>query len=242
MENFRKTPTTGLVPEEVKKICRGLAPKDREKQLLCVIEEETKQGFEFLKEYPRIVTILGSARTPEGDPYYEAARECGARLVEEFGVAVATGGGPGIMEAANRGAQEVGGKSLGIGIALPHEQGINPYVTGSLTFHFFFTRKVIMSYAAKAYIFFPGGYGTLNELFEFLTLVQTEKVPAMPIYLYGSEYWNPLLSLVEDELRGRRYIDPKDEHLFIITDSLDEIMEGLAHFLKKEEPVVPVTA
>jgi uncharacterized protein (TIGR00730 family) len=235
MENFRKTPTTGLVPEEIKKICRGLAPTDRTKQLLCVTEEELKQGFEFLHEHPRIVTILGSARTPEGDQYYEAARECGKRLVEDFGVAVATGGGPGIMEAANRGAQEAGGHSLGVGITLPNEQSINPYATASISFHFFFTRKVIMSYAAKAYIFFPGGYGTLNELFEFLTLVQTQKVPPIPIYLYGSAYWNPLLSLVEDELRDNHYIDPRDEHLFTITDSLDEIMQGLSHFLKKEE-------
>lgn len=235
MENFRKTPTTGLVPEEIKKICRGLAPTDRTKQLLCVTEEELKQGFEFLHEYPRIVTILGSARTPEGDPYYEAARECGSQLVKEFGVAVATGGGPGIMEAANRGAKEAGGHSLGVGIALPHEQSINMYATTSISFHFFFTRKVIMSYAAKAYIFFPGGYGTLNELFEFLTLVQTQKVPPIPIFLYGSEYWNPLLSLVEDELRDRRYIDPRDEHLFVITDSIAEILQGLSHFLKKEE-------
>lgn len=228
----RVTSTVGLTTEEVKKICRGAAPKDREKQLLCVVGEELEQGFDFIKQYPRMVTILGSARTKEGDHFYEKARELGSRIVKELDMAVTTGGGPGIMEAANRGAQEAGGVSLGIGIKLPNEQKFSPYVTASMIFNFFFTRKVIMTYSAKAYVYFPGGYGTLDEFFEFITLIQTKKIPPVPVFLYGSEYWEPLLDFIHNQIEDHDYINKEDDHLFVITDNLDDIISGVTHFIE----------
>lgn len=228
----RTTSTVGLTTDEIKKICRGVAPSDREKQMLCVVEEELGQGFDFIKQYPHAVTFLGSARTPEGDFYYEKARELSYRFAKEHGMAVITGGGPGIMEAGNRGAQEAGGTAIGIGIKLPSEQHFNQYVTASMNFHFFFTRKVIMTYSARAYVYFPGGYGTLDEFFEFLTLVQTKKVPAAPIYLFGSEYWSPILDFIKNHIAPREYIDSWDEALFVITDNVDDILTGVTHFIE----------
>ncbi len=228
----RVTSTVGLTTEEVKKICRGVAPKDREKQLLCVVNEELEQGFDFIKQYPQMVTILGSARTKENDHFYEKARELGGRIATELKMTVTTGGGPGIMEAANRGAQEAGGTSLGIGIKLPSEQQFSPYVTGSMIFNFFFTRKVIMTYSAKAYVYFPGGYGTLDEFFEFITLIQTKKVPPVPVFLYGVEYWEPLLDFIHNEIEKHDYINKEDDHLFVITDNLDDIISGIQHFIE----------
>ena len=227
----RTTSTVGLTTDEVKKICRGTAASDREDQLLCVVEEELTQGFAFIKQYPRMVTIFGSARTHESDPYYEAARTLGSKIVTELKLAVGTGGGPGIMEGANRGAQEAGGASLGIGIKLASEQQFNAYVTESMNFHFFFTRKVIMTYSAGAFIYFPGGFGTLNEFFEIVTLLQTKKIPPAPVFLFGSDYWNPILNeIIENDLEVREYIDRRDEHLFVITDSYDDIISGIKHF------------
>ena len=227
----RVTSTVGLTVDEVKKICRGIAPKDREKQMLCVVEEELTQGFEFIKQFPHMVTILGSARTKEGDPYYDKARDLAFRLTEQYGFTITTGGGPGIMEAANRGAREAGGKSIGIGIKLPSEQQFNSYVTESMNFHFFFTRKVIMTYSAKGFVYFPGGYGTLDEFFEFLTLVQTHKMPPMPMYLFGSDYWAPLMEFIKTHCAAFHYIDTWDENLFSITDNIDDVVEGIHHFI-----------
>jgi uncharacterized protein (TIGR00730 family) len=228
----RVTSTVGLTIDEVKKVCRGLAPKDREKQMLCTVEEELSQGIDFVKQYPNMITILGSARVPEGSFYYEKARELASRFVTEQGMAITTGGGPGIMEAGNRGAFEAGGVSLGVGIKLPREQVFNSYVTGSMNFHFFFTRKTIMTFAAKAFIYFPGGYGTLDEFFEFLTIIQTGKVPPAPLYLFGSEYWTPLLEFIKNHCAPFEYIDLWDEELFVITDSIDDILEGVKHFIE----------
>jgi uncharacterized protein (TIGR00730 family) len=228
----RTTTTVGLTTDEIKKVCRGIAPNDREQQMLCVVQEELAQGFDFIKSHPKMITILGSARVPEGDFYYEKARELAYRFAKEQGMAVTTGGGPGIMEAANRGALEAGGTSLGVGIKLPMEQKFNQYVTGSMNFHFFFTRKVILNYTARAFIYFPGGYGTLDEFFEFLTLVQTKKVPPIPIYLYGSEYWQPILDFFRAHVAPLEYIDMWDEELFVVTDSIDDILVGVSHFIE----------
>lgn len=228
---FRKTPREGLTVEEVKKICKGIAGQDRTKQMLCVVEEELNQGFDFIKRHPDMITFLGSARTKEDDKFYKAAQSLSARLVKEFNVAITTGGGPGIMEAGNRGAKEAGGESLGMTIQLPSEQNTNPYVTESLDFHFFFTRKVFMCYSAKAYVFFPGGLGTLNEFFEIMTLLQTKKMMPTPIFLYGSGYWKPLEEYIHEDLEETHYVDDGDDHLYLITDSEDEIINTLKRLL-----------
>lgn len=189
------------------------------------ITQEFTDGFEFIKKYPRSVSFFGSARFSEENPYYKQTRRLAKKIVEETDYAVVTGGGPGIMEAANRGAHEAGGDSLGITIELPHEQTTNEYVTDAQSFHYFFSRKVILTYAAEAYVFCPGGFGTMDEFFEIATLVQTKKIAPVPIILLGSDYWNPIKDTLEKELLGRETIDRDDLNLFVITDDEDEIVE-----------------
>src|SRR5207302_7955229 len=145
------------------------------------------------------VTVFGSARTPESDPMYAAAREVGRRLAEA-GFAVSTGGGPGIMEAVNRGARDAGGLSIGCNIELPHEQGTNPYVDVAVNFRYFFCRKTMFVKYSEGFVLFPGGFGTLDELFEALTLIQTEKIHRFPVLLFGSAYWRGLIEWVTDRL------------------------------------------
>ena len=159
---------------------------------IALITKEFTNGFEFIKNYPRSVTFFGSARTKSGELYYEKAKELANRIVKELHYSVITGGGPGIMEAANKGAYEAGGNSLGLTISLPHEQLTNSYLTDREDFHYFFSRKVCLSFSAEAYIFFPGGFGTLDEFLEILTLIQTNKIPKAPIILIGESHWTPL--------------------------------------------------
>ena len=154
------------------------------------ISREFTQGFKFLENYPRSVTFFGSARFPENHPDYIKARSVASRIVKELKYSVVTGGGPGIMEAANRGAKEAGGNSVGLTIRLPKEQVMNKYMTSHVDFYYFFSRKVCLNYSAEAFLFFPGGYGTLDEFFEVVTLLQTKKVPIVPVILVGSNYWN----------------------------------------------------
>src|SRR5207237_4575399 len=163
------------------------------------IMAEFVEGFEVMAPVKRGVSIFGSARTPPNDPYYKAAEQTG-RLLARAGFAVITGGGPGIMEAANKGAYEAGGVSVGLNITLPQEQEANKYQTISLDFHYFYARKVMFTKYATAFVCFPGGYGTLDEFFETLTLVQTLKVEAFPIILYGSKHWQGLLDWCKSEL------------------------------------------
>ena len=170
------------------------------------------------------VTIFGSARFKEGNEHYEKARAIGAALAKE-GYTIATGGGGGIMEAGNRGAFEADGQSLGFNITLPHEQVLNPYVTDSMPFHYFFTRKVVLTFGARAYVYFPGGYGTFDELFEVMTLMQTHKLPQVPIILVGSTYWNGLDTFIREHLlAGDQTISPGDEHIYTITDDVDQVV------------------
>lgn len=221
----------GLTIDEVKKICRGHGEKDRTEELLCVIEEELEQGFKFAKDHPETVTIFGSARTHASEPYYDLASTVASKIVTDLGYSVITGGGPGIMEGANKGASVAGGHSLGMAIKLPVEQDVNKYVNEAMHFHFFFTRKVVMSYTAKAFIAFPGGFGTLNEFFEVLTLVQTKKIPPVPIILFGREFWEPLQSYIESTLSERGFIDVSDPHLlYFITDDPDEVILNIKNF------------
>lgn len=188
------------------------------------ITAEFVQGFEFLSNLERTVTIFGSARLPENDPYYALARELGRRLAYA-NFTVVTGGGPGVMEAGNRGAIEAGGHSVGLNIQLPMEQKLNPYVKEGMGFQYFFSRKFMLDYSALAYVFFPGGYGTLDELFTILTLVQTGKSNgAVPIILIGREFWQPLLDWIAGKLAVRRLIGPDDLALLHLTDDLDEVM------------------
>lgn len=190
-----------------------------------LITKEFSQGFEFLENYPRSVTVFGSSMVKETDSSYQKARSLCKKIVEETKYSVITGGGPGIMEAANRGAFEARGNSLGITIKLPREQTTNSYITDNISLTYFFARKVCLSFSAEAYIFFPGGFGTLDELFEILTLVQTKKIPPVPIILVGSEFWNPLKSFIETQVRDQHMIDPEDMNIFTIHDDEAEIVE-----------------
>jgi len=182
------------------------------------IGEEFLEGFEAVERIDRpAITVFGSARLPEGDPVYAAARDVGRRLAEA-GFAVVTGGGPGVMEAANRGARDGGGLSVGFNIELPHEQHENPYLDIELTFKHFYARKTMFVKAAEGFVIFPGGFGTLDELFEALTLIQTGKVLHFPVVLFDSDYWRPLLDWTHDRLLTDGMISPEDLELLQITD------------------------
>lgn len=220
---------THLTPEEIKAGCINRVGDDKGKTRICVINEEFKQGFDFLKDKKQSVTFFGSARFDENNKYYIQTRSLAKRIAEELKFAVVSGGGPGIMEAANRGAFEAGGQSLGLTIELPTEQNVNPYVTDSIPFYFFFARKVTLSYAAEGYIFAPGGFGTLDEFFEIITLVQTGKIPHVPIFCIGSDFWNPLQDFIKNVLVANKTIDAKDMEIYKITDNEDEIIEALRH-------------
>jgi uncharacterized protein (TIGR00730 family) len=194
-------------------------------QHLAMITEEFQRGFDAVARVPRpAVTVFGSARIDRDDPEYEQARLCG-RLLAEAGFAVVTGGGPGTMEAANRGAQEGGGYSVGFNIELPHEQAPNPYVDLGLTFHHFYARKVMLVKAAEGFILFPGGFGTLDELFESLTLIQTDKVREFPVSLVGLDYWQGLLEWIAEHPLGEGMISPEDVNLLNLTDDVAEAVE-----------------
>jgi len=188
------------------------------------IMAEFIEGFEFLDKFHGEVTIFGSARTKKTDVYYRKARKLG-ELLGEAGYTVITGGGPGIMEAANRGAFEVGAESVGLDIELPREQRRNEYVTRAIGFHYFFTRKVMLSASAQAYVYFPGGFGTLDELSEMITLTQTGKIPQnVPSILIGKSYWKPLIDWIRNTMLKHGNISKKDIDLFHVVDTPEEAM------------------
>ena len=181
---------------------------------------EYVHAFDALAEVGAAVTIFGSARTPETDPMYQAARDLAQRL-SKAGFAIITGGGPGIMEAANRGAREAGGLSIGCNIELPHEQHGNAYVDVSVNFRYFFCRKTMFLKYAEGFVLFPGGFGTLDEMFEALTLIQTGKIHQFPVILFGTKFWQGLIDWMRDRVLGDGKIEPKDLELFILTDSTE---------------------
>ncbi len=197
-----------------------------EEERLERVRRELKMGFEAMADVGPAVSIFGSARTPADHPEYAAAREAARRLGER-GYSIITGGGPGVMEAANRGAKDAGVRSIGLNIELPFEQGANPHLDTSLEFHYFFTRKVMFVRYARGFVVFPGGFGTLDEAFEALTLEQTDKVFDFPVVLVGTEFWGGLVDWIKQHMLGGQKISPGDIDLLTVTDDLDEVVECL---------------
>lgn len=190
------------------------------------ISKEFLQGFKLLQKYPKSVTFFGSSRTEGKNKYYKQAYDLSYEIVKKLKYTVITGGGPGIMEASNKGAKDAGGRSIGINIKLPREQKVNENVTESIEFNYFFVRKPLLNFAAECYIFFPGGFGTFDELFGVLTLIQTKKIPSVPVILFGSDFWNPFVDLIELQmLKNNKTIDADNMNIFTITDSIDEVVE-----------------
>lgn len=187
---------------------------------------EFVRGFRALHFVGPCVTVFGSARTPEGSRYYELARDMGGRLAGA-GFSVMTGGGPGIMEAANRGAREAGGYSLGCNIELPREQKHNPYLDRFVTFRYFFVRKVMLAKYSVAFVALPGGFGTMDELFEIATLIQTGKVHDFPVVVMGKDYWQPLFEFLRGPMQRDGMIDARDVDRIVLTDSPDEAMAAI---------------
>ena len=195
------------------------------------IQGEFVAGFDALAKLPKAVTVFGSARTKPEDASYQMAEELGRKLAE-CAYAVITGGGPGIMEAANKGAHEGDGLSVGLGIELPHEQGLNKYVDLGLNFRYFFARKTMFLKYSQAFVCLPGGMGTMDEFFEVLCMVQTGKVTNYPIVLIGTEYWSGLLEWMKNTLAAGGYINEDDQELFLLTDDPDE---AVAHIIERHK-------
>lgn len=191
---------------------------------LFEIMAEFFRGFNTLRKVGPSVTVFGSARFKEGEPYYDLAREVG-RKIGEAGLAVMTGGGPGVMEAANRGAYEAGATSVGCNIVLPAEQKLNPYTTLDVSFEYFFVRKVMLVKYSSAFIMMPGGFGTMDEMFETLTLIQTGTIKDFPVIAVGVDYWKELRPFAEKSLIKHKTINPEDLDLVHVTDDLDEVIE-----------------
>lgn len=209
-------------------------PKTRRRELYSVlrIAWELIRGFRTLHFVGPCVTVFGSARFPETHEYYALARRVGAELAK-LGFTVMTGGGPGIMEAANRGARETNGPTVGINIVLPQEQKLNPYCDVHLTFHYFFARKVMLVKYSYAFVVMPGGVGTMDELFEAVTLIQTKKIEGFPVVLMGVEYWKPLVAFLHEMVEVGT-IDRTDLGLFLFTDSVEEAMKHIqTHAIEK---------
>ncbi len=185
---------------------------------------EFVEGFDELADLGPAVTIFGSARTQPGHPMYEEACEV-ARLLADAGFSIITGGGPGIMEAGNKGASAGGTESVGLGIELPFEQKMNPYVTRWLEFRYFFARKTMFLKYAQAYVIFPGGFGTMDELMESLTLIQTGKIQDFPVVMFGTEYWSGLVEWLQETVLAAGNISPEDLDIFTITDSPQEVVD-----------------
>ncbi len=228
-ENNKPFRPKKLSIEEIKSGCVYVYGKDSDETQICVMNEEFRQGFDIVKKNKdgnKSVTFWGSARFPVENEYYQKALRLGRRLAQELNCMIVTGGGPGIMEAGNRGAYEMGKPSLGLTINLPMEQQTNRYVTEEIPFYFFFTRKTLMAYSAEAYLYFPGGYGTLDELFEILTLVQTGKISKLPIILVGEKFWRPLDEFIRQTLdTENQTVSHEDLNLYQIIDDEDQIIE-----------------
>ena len=197
------------------------------------IMAEFVDSFQTLSQVGPAVTVFGSARTRPSDKYYRAATAIGKKLAQH-NLAVITGGGPGIMQAANKGASQAGGKSVGLNIELPHEQYANPFSNIPIHFHYFFARKVCFVKYSLGFVYMPGGFGTLDELFEVLTLVQTERIPQFPLILFGSDYWTGLVKWAKSQMNGKHsYISPRDLNLLKITDDTDEVIRIIMEYERR---------
>jgi len=196
---------------------------------------EFVDSFETLSQVGPAVTIFGSARIRTSDPYYQKAVTLGKELAKQ-GVAVITGGGPGIMEAANRGASEGKGKSVGLNIELPFEQKPNRYANVPINFHYFFSRKVCFVKYSVGFVFMPGGFGTLDEFFEILTLIQTQRISRFPVILYGRRYWSGLLKWIKGTVQKNGYISPQDLDLCTLTDDTEEAISVIQDYLRRVGP------
>jgi len=224
-----------LTIEEIKNSCEVVVGQDGKLLELCRVSEELKQGLETLSKYNKLITVYGSAQFSQTNKMVKLAEEMASRLVKEANAGIITGGGPGIMRAANKGAFEAGGVSIGATIVIPTEQTTNPYVTEEVPFQYFFTRKTALRFASEMAVCFPGGFGTLDEMFDLLNLIKTGKVYHIPVILFGSEFWNPLNNYFI-EMLDNKYgtITPKDLNLFVITDSIDEVVEIAKSVATKE--------
>jgi len=211
---------------------RDLTYFAREPWRLFRIMSEFVDGFEILPNYLPAVSIFGSSRMKRGSKYYELAREITKRLAKE-GFSIITGGGPGIMEAGNWGAKEGKGHSIGLNIELPHEQVPNKYITTLLNFRYFFCRKVMFVKHATAFIILPGGFGTLDEFFEALTLIQTERIKQFPIIVVGKEYWKGMFDWMRDHMLKSKLIDQKDMNIFKLIDDPRKIVEEIKTFYEE---------
>ncbi len=190
------------------------------------IHKEFRDGFEELKKYTKSVTIFGSSHSTPASPHYRQAQELAYRIAKELQYTVITGGGPGIMAAANLGAMEANGNSVGFTIYLPNEQHKNAYLTSDIGFRYFFTRKTMLTFSAEAFVFFPGGYGTFDELFSIITLIQTGKIPKTPIILVGKDFWKELRNFMYSHMLEKHHaISQSDLELFVITDNTDKVIE-----------------
>ncbi|QXT63554.1 TIGR00730 family Rossman fold protein [Tessaracoccus palaemonis] len=205
---------------------RGSAWNQRDPWRVLRIQSEFVEGFDALSHLEPAVSVFGSARTPVDSPMYEAAERIGGLLAQR-GFAVITGGGPGVMQAANKGAHGADGCSVGLGIELPHEQGMNDYVNLGVNFRYFFARKTMFLKYSQGFITMPGGFGTLDELFEALTLIQTGKVGHFPVVLFGSAYWSPLLTWVRDTVLEGGYVAAADLELVTLTDDIEEAVAAM---------------
>ncbi|MFZ1263449.1 MAG: TIGR00730 family Rossman fold protein [Chitinophagaceae bacterium] len=237
MEASAKLPVSMIIPSKEQVYLDGPKSRSYELGFAWRVFWQFIKGFRSLHFIGPSITVFGSARYKEDHPYYIKARELGKRIAES-GFTTMTGGGPGIMEAANRGAFENSGKSIGCNIQLPFEQKINPYVQKSVTFEHFFVRKVLLVKYSYAFIIMPGGFGTMDELFEILTLVQTKSVTNFPIVLFGKEYYKPLEETIE-WMAAQGTISKEDTSLVLITDSVDEAMTHIINYINKYYQVKP---
>jgi uncharacterized protein (TIGR00730 family) len=212
----------GRRDEELLRCPGDLEAEDEDR--LARIRVEVDAGFDALRDVDDGVSIFGSARIEQDHRWYELCRETAACL-SRYGFTVITGGGPGLMEAANRGAAEAGGLSVGLNIELPHEQRPNPYANRSLDFHYFFARKLMFVRYSRAFVIFPGGFGTLDEMFESLTLIQTNRIKHFPTILVDSQHWKPLLDWIDDTLEDDGMIAPADKELLVVADTPEEVCD-----------------